>query len=107
MNLPMPPLPQHRPPVSVFYHSPAELAYVAVDRITSITVVAPSQVTLDGIWRVRVTMGADSVERRFEPEWYMPDAQGNVCKAFAMARDDAVIFARELAAHLNAMKERR
>jgi hypothetical protein len=106
MNTPPPPRPEYRPPVAVFYHTPAELAFVAVDKITSISVLAPPQIAPDAVWRVRVTMGADAVVREFSTEENLEEARNNICKAFVMARDDAVVFARELAAHLNAMKER-
>lgn len=92
--------------MAVFYHTPAELSYVVVDRITSITVVAPEYVGLDCNWKVRVTLGSDQIERVFSPRDYTLEAH-NAVKAFAMARDDAVVFARELAAHLNALMEQK
>ncbi len=102
---PLPPPVTDRPRVAVFYHTAAELAYVVVDRITSIVVQAPKRIAPEAVWTVRVTMGADVVERRFPVIDYREEANSIVVKAFTLAREDAIVFARELGAHVNALKE--
>lgn len=86
-----------------------------VDRVTSIRILAPERPAElndwnaygKAVWRVRVGMGADVIERRFHARWYMDDGSAfDPFQAFNMAREDAIVFARELTQQINSLDRR-
>ena len=83
------------------------MLYVVVDRITSIRLQPPNNGGHTGVWRVNIHLGSDSVQTEFDPKWYSEngDPPPDPWRAFQMAKEDAVVFARELTFHINALKE--
>ena len=98
----------------MFSHTADELNFVVVDQVTSIRILAPERPAelnewhayANMIWTVRIGMGADHIDRRFHPRWYIDDgAAQDPYQAYHMAREDAIVFARELTQQLNGLKE--
>lgn len=114
MALPPPP-PPPRPRVAQFSHTKDELNFVVVDRITSIRIIAPTRPANmsdwdaygNAVWKVRIAMGADQLEREFRARWYFDDGTVNdPFQAFHLAREDAIVFARELTQQINSLLTR-
>lgn len=97
-----------------FSHTSDELNFIVVDRVTSIRILAPERPAelndwnayATMIWTVRVCMGADQIDRHFYPRWYLDDGSAfDPYQAYHMAREDAIVFARELTHQINELKE--
>lgn len=110
---PPPPKPTPRPRVIQFSHGADELNYIVVDRVTSIRIIAPPRPEDPGdwnaygqaIWQVQITLGADVIVRRFHARWYMDDGTAfDPFQAFNLAREDAIVFTRELIQQINELR---
>jgi hypothetical protein len=107
-NLPPPPPRPRR--VVQFSFTKDELSYLVVDRVTSIRIIAPKRPKEmndwnaygSAVWIVRVAMGADVIEQHFTARSYMDDGTAfDPYQAFQMAREDAIVFTRELSEKIN------